>query len=56
MFQASVAMPADTQTVRGYDFNNGVDYSKLFRSYLTTGYQATHLGKAIEIVNEMVLY
>ena len=40
-------------SVRGYDFNSGVDYEKLLDSYLTTGAQATNLGRAIEIVKKM---
>jgi deoxyhypusine synthase len=39
--------------IKGYDFNKGVDYSELLNSYLTTGFQATNLGKAIEIINKM---
>jgi deoxyhypusine synthase len=33
--------------VCGYDFNLGIDYEKILDSYLTTGFQATHLAKAI---------
>lgn len=40
--------------VHGYDFNQGVDYAKLFQSYATMGFQATHLHRAIEIVNQMI--
>ena len=39
--------------VKGYDFNKGVDYSGIIDSYLTTGAQATNLGKAIEIIKKM---
>jgi deoxyhypusine synthase len=42
--------------VKGYDFQNGVDYSELFKTYINTGYQATHLAQAINIVNEMIHY
>ncbi|KAI8908465.1 putative deoxyhypusine synthase [Gorgonomyces haynaldii] len=47
-------MPNDSKTVKGYEFNNGIDFQSIMDSYLTTGYQATHLGKAIEIVNDMI--
>ncbi len=40
--------------VKGYDFDNGVDYNKIIDNYASTGYQATHLGKAIEIINDMI--
>ena len=40
-------------SVRGYDFNKGVDFSKIVDSFSSTGMQATNLAKAIEIVREM---
>ena len=51
----SQGMPDGSQTVRGYDFNNGVDYHKLFRSFSRTGFQATSVGKAIEEIDKMVI-
>src|SRR3989338_3372834 len=44
----------DGISVRGYDFSLGVNYSKLIESFETTGFQATHLSKAIEITNKMI--
>lgn len=41
-------------TIKGFDFNNELDYDKLFDSYINTGFQSTHLGKAIDIVNKMI--
>lgn len=41
-------------SIKGYDFNNGVDYDKLLDSFLSTGFQATHLAKAIFIINSMI--
>ena len=43
-----------TPTVKGYDFNQGVNYENIFKSYATTGLQATHLHKGIELINEMI--
>ncbi len=40
--------------IRGYDFNEGVNYPQLIRSFASTGYQATHLASAIEITNNML--
>lgn len=40
--------------VAGYDFNQGLDYERLLQSYLTTGFQATNLGLAVQRVNEML--
>ncbi len=39
--------------IRGYDFNQGVDYDKLIDSFASTGFQATHLAKAIELIKQM---
>jgi len=39
---------------RGYDFNEGVDYNKVFKTYINTGFQATNLGEAIVEVNKMI--
>ncbi len=44
----------ETSTVKGYDFNQGVNYENILKSFATIGLQATHLSKAIEIVNEMI--
>lgn len=50
----SEPMPADTLVVRGYDFNEGVDYHRLLRSFMTTGYQATSFAQAVHEVERMV--
>jgi deoxyhypusine synthase len=39
--------------VRGYDFNQGVDFGKLMESYATTGFQATNLAKAVQLIRKM---
>ncbi len=40
--------------VRGYDFNKGVNYAEIVKSYKSTGFQATHLSRAIDVINEMI--
>ncbi|KAI8818068.1 DHS-like NAD/FAD-binding domain-containing protein [Fimicolochytrium jonesii] len=50
----SAPMPTDSTEVKGYDFNNGVDYSALLASYFRTGYQATSVGQAVEEINRMI--
>src|SRR3989344_584776 len=45
---------ASGESVRGYDFDKGINYNEIIDSYATTGFQATHLSKAIEIINEMI--
>ncbi|KAJ2387794.1 hypothetical protein GGI05_003980, partial [Coemansia sp. RSA 2603] len=49
----SEQLPKDTKLIKGYDFDNGVDYNALLSSYLTTGFQASSFGRAVEIVNHM---
>lgn len=50
----SVSIDADTPTVKGYDFNQGINYEKIVEHMLTTGYQATHVGRAAKIINSML--
>ena len=40
--------------IKGYNFNEGVNYSNIFSNLKTMGFQATALGKAIDIVNNMI--
>ena len=44
----------DAIPVKGYDFNEGVNYDKMFEMYKTTGIQATALGESIDIINKMI--
>lgn len=39
--------------IQGYDFNKGVNYKEIMKSLFSTGFQATHLAQAIEIVKKM---
>lgn len=54
VLKRSEAIPEGTPQVKGYDFNNGINYTKLFESYVNTGFQATNLGLAIKEINRMV--
>lgn len=40
-------------SVKGYDFNKGIDYEKIIDSFATTGFQATNVAKAITIIKKM---
>lgn len=40
--------------VKGYDFNNGVDYARILESYKCSGFQATHFGRAVNEINQML--
>lgn len=43
-------------TVRGYDFNNGIDYEALLASYTRTGFQARNFGLAVEEIMRMLTW
>ena len=47
----SEEMPPGSVTIEGYDFNNGVDYHAMFKSFFRTGYQATNFGKAVKVID-----
>jgi deoxyhypusine synthase len=56
VFKESESLEGKCDKIEGYDFNQGVDYPKLMRSMLTTGFQASNLGEAIDVVNQMVRF
>ncbi|MBU3926143.1 deoxyhypusine synthase family protein, partial [Patescibacteria group bacterium] len=41
-------------SIKGYNFNKGIDYEKLIDSFSTTGMQADNFYKSIEIINNMI--
>ena len=40
--------------MRSYDFDNGLDLTKVLESYATMGFQATNMSAAIDEINRMV--
>eukprot|EP00096_Caligus_rogercresseyi_P014258 TRINITY_DN6758_c0_g1_i1.p1 TRINITY_DN6758_c0_g1~~TRINITY_DN6758_c0_g1_i1.p1 ORF type:complete len:366 (+),score=69.11 TRINITY_DN6758_c0_g1_i1:26-1123(+) len=50
----SQPMPEGSQIVKGYDFNNGLDYHALLQSYKHSGFQATNFGLAVDAMNDMI--
>jgi len=40
--------------IKGYDFNEGVNYNKILESFMSTGFQATHFARAVSIVKKMI--
>ena len=54
VLKASAKMPEGSETVKGYDFNNGLDYAALLATYKYSGFQATNFGKAVDEINNMV--
>ncbi|TYG51277.1 hypothetical protein ES288_D10G245100v1 [Gossypium darwinii] len=54
VFKGSDSLEGICTRIEGYDFNQGVNYSRLLKSMLSSGFQASNFGEAIEIVNEML--
>ena len=54
VLKASEQMPEGSETVKGYDFNKGLDYGALLATYKFSGFQATNFGKAVDEINRMV--
>jgi hypothetical protein len=50
----SGALPVEPVEICGYDFNDGIHYSDLLKSFLTTGFQATNFAQAVLEINKMV--
>ena len=42
------------EKIEGYDFDEGLEFEKIIKSYGKMGFQATNLSKAIEITKEMI--
>ena len=40
-------------TIQGYDFRGEFNFEEMLEAYGTTGFQATHLREAVEIIHEM---
>ena len=40
--------------IKGYDFDKGVDYHSLIKSFGSMGFQASQLSQAIEVTNSMI--
>lgn len=51
--QSNSASIEGSPQVSGYDFNTGINYDKILDTYLTTGFQATNFGKAVQEINKM---
>lgn len=54
VLQQSCDMPDGTPEVRGYNWNQGVNYDELLKSYANSGFQATNFGRAVNEINRML--
>eukprot|EP00795_Rhopilema_esculentum_P010892 gene10892-19719_t len=42
------------EIVKGYDFDKGLDYREIFKSFMNNGFQSTLFAKAVNEVNAMI--
>ncbi|KAJ4953388.1 hypothetical protein NE237_030220 [Protea cynaroides] len=54
VFKESETLEGTCVRIEGYDFNRGVDYTELLKSMVSTGFQASNLGEAIKVINQML--
>lgn len=54
ILKKSTVLTGKQKIIKGYDFNKGINYEEIIKSYSCTGFQAAHLSKAIEITNNMI--
>ncbi|KAK1289459.1 Deoxyhypusine synthase [Acorus calamus] len=54
LFKESENLEGKLERICGYDFNRGVDFGAFLSSLSSTGFQASNLGEAIDVVNQMV--
>ncbi|KAM0946928.1 putative deoxyhypusine synthase [Dioscorea sansibarensis] len=52
--QSEVLDEQKFQKIQGYDFNHGLDFMGILGSMASTGFQASNLGDAIDVVNQML--
>lgn len=50
----SEPVPDGTPVVRGHNFEAGRDLDSIMGTMLNSGFQATNLGEAVNVVNDMV--
>ena len=56
VMQPSEPMPESAVSVKGPNFENPMTLQAFLESYKRIGFQANHLGRAIDIVNKMVCF
>ena len=60
VLKPSVPMPSSSIKIRGVDFSEyatqPITVAQLTKHFASTGFQASNLGRAIEIINNMVEY
>lgn len=49
----SATLPKNTKQCKGHDFNSNNDIDSIMQAYVSTGFQATNLGLAIQQVQQM---
>lgn len=55
VFKSSTEMLTGTPIVRGFNWDEGIDYDNILSSYINSGFQATNFGKAVSEIQKMVI-
>ena len=45
---------ATSEVVKGYDFNQGINYSEMLSNFSKIGFQASNFSKAVDEINDML--
>ncbi|XP_056309115.1 deoxyhypusine synthase-like [Danio aesculapii] len=54
VLKESAPLPDHLPQIRGYDFNQGLNHRALLQSFITTGFQASSFGLAVQEINKMI--
>lgn len=49
VLKKSTLIPTDSTIIKGYDFNDGINYDALLNCYMSTGFQASHFAQAVQV-------
>jgi len=55
IFLYSAPVSEDAVKVQGYEFNNGIDFHAMMDTFKSSGFQATNLYEAMEIIKQIVI-
>lgn len=52
VLKKSAPVPLNSMEIKGYDFNEGINYDALLDSYISTGFQASHFAQAVQVIED----
>lgn len=54
LVKSTEQIPDTVPKVKGYDFNKGINYHELLKTYACSGFQSTNFGLAVKEINKMI--